>query len=156
MTFVPYLYDETVSVELGAWNRATGEISMKVTAQAYGSIYVHLSMIDPATDEAIAESGFPVYVVGGTLDISETEFMLAPGESKTLTISGTPFDAGEKVYLAADEFSSNYLDWPRGRMISNPAQFTVKGLAEGYDVIFITLAEEVVHVYVNSDGRGAE
>ena len=121
-------------------------------------------MIDPATDEAIAESGFPVYVVGGTVDISETEFMLAPGESKTLTITGTPFDASETVYLAADEFSSVTLDWPRGKLNGNPAQFTVKGVNEGYDVIFITLyneaeeilAEEVIHVYVSADGKGAD
>ena len=164
VTIVPYLYNDNVSIELGEWDRVTGYFDLSVTGLKYGSIYIHLSMIDTATEEAIAEGGIYASVIGGTLDIGETEYMLAPGESKTITITGTPFDPSEKVYLAADEYGSVTLDWPRGKMSSNPAQFTVTGLAEGYDIIFITLyneagetlAEKTLYFYVSADGKGAD
>ena len=137
-------------------------IPLTITAKKCGSAYVSVNLFDAETEEYIASCSVYAVVSGGTLSFSEETIMLAPGETKTVTISGTALDGSQNAYLTADEFPSNYIDWNRGRLEGNPATLTITAKAEGSDLIIITLyndaGEELVSdsiwVYVNMDGRG--
>ena len=156
-----YDYD-CISCNVGSAD-ASGRIPVAVTGLDYGSAYVSLAMYDAETGARIAADGFYLDILGGALSFSEKELMLAPGESKTVTITGTPFDSAEAVYIETDQFPSDTIDWQRGKLEGNPAQLTITAKAEGYDLIVVSLynasdkriAEEIIDVYVNMDGKGA-
>ena len=164
VTVVPSEYNrcECVTYALGSWNGRT--IPLTVTAQQCGYEWISLDLCDAETGEYLTSCGIEVYVYGGELTISEQEIMLAPGETRTVTISGMSFDSGKSVYIETDEFSSDVIDWQRGVLAGNPAKLTIKGLSEGYDLIIISLYnedgelinEDQIDVYVNTDGKGAD
>ena len=87
--------------------------------------------------------------------------MLAPGESRTITIAGAPNDPAQKTVIRADEYDSAVADWQRGVLGSDSVQLTITALTEGWDGIYITLEDEEgnvlasgwIDVYVNMDGR---
>ena len=165
VTVVPSEYNrcEAVTYQLGEWNDDL-TIPLTVTAQQCGNEWVTLDLYDAETDEYLTSCDIWTFVYGGDLTLSEDTVMLAPGEQRTVTIAGTSFDSSKDVYLEADEFPSDVIDWQRGELNGNPAELTITGLSEGYDLIIISLYNEdgdllnVTHidVYVNMDGKGAD
>ena len=154
---------DTVEAVLGAWNE-DGTVPLTLTAKKCGGSYVEMDLYDADTDEYLASGGVYVYVDGGKLTFSQKELMLAPGETATVTITGTPLDGSQNAYLTTDTAPSNYIDWNRGRLDGNPATLTITAKAEGMDLIVITLYNEndelltsdSVWVYVNMDGKGPD
>ena len=153
-----------ISCVWGDWNEAQDHISLTVNGLACGSYYLTLSLIDAKTEAVLATNYLMVTVVGGKLTISDPEIMMAPGESKTVTIAGVPNDPSVQAFIYTDECESSIIDWQRGQLGTGTVQVTVKALAEGWDCIYVTLEDNDgnvlvdgwIDVYVNMDGRGSD
>ena len=152
---------DIISCVWGMWNETEDHIPLTITGLDYGSYYLTLELLDGQTDAVLATNYLYVTVVGGKLTISEEEFMMAPGETKTVTITGIANDPSLQAFIHADEFDSEVIDWQRGQLGTGTVQLTIKALAEGWDCIYITLEDADgnvlvdgwIDVYVNMDGR---
>lgn len=152
---------DIISCSWGAWNETQDRIVLTVNGIVCGEYYLTLELLDANTEAVLATNYLYVNVVGGKLTISETEFMMAPGETKTVTISGVPNDPNVHASIYTDEYPSDVINWQRGALGANPAQLTITALTEGWDCIYITLcdaggdvlADGWIDVYVNMDGR---
>ena len=153
-----------VSCAVGAWDAAAGTIPVTVTGLSYGSAYVSLVMLDAETEEFLTSAGVSVLVPGGTLTVSDTELMLAPGESKVVTITGAAYEPGVSAVISADEWGSSIFDYPQGELGVGTAQLTITAKAEGWDFMLISMTdaegnflnEQWIEVYVSADGKGAD
>ena len=154
--------EDALSCTWGEWNG--DDIPLTLHPKQCGGSYVTLLLLDAEDETVLAESGFYVSIIGGSLKISETEFMLAPGEQKTLTISGAAFDPSVVTRITSDSCESDIIDWKRGELGSGTVTLTVTALAEGWDCIYISLLDSndnelnyaFIDVYVNMDGKGAD
>ena len=151
--------EDIVEFAWGDWDGVL--IPLNVHALACGETYVSLYLIDSASGDVLAENGFYLSVYGGTLEISEYEIMLAPGESRTVTITGAALDPNVKTVITADEWSSDVIDWQRGTLGSGTVSLKITALAEGNDCVLVTLLDEegqelnyaFIDVYVSMDGQ---
>ncbi len=167
MKQVRYFIEDSsiVSCSWGEWTNGNRDIALTVNGLACGSTSVTLKLVDADNwDIVLAEAVFFVTVVDGKLVIDKPEIVMAPGESATVTITGTPNDPGVHATIHADEWGSDVIDWQRGALGSGTVQLTVTALAEGWDCIYITLEDDEgtvladgwIDVYVTMDGKGED
>ena len=150
-----------VSCAWGTWPTQNDPVPLTFTALACGVTSVEILLLDKNTEAVLATAYIYVQVVGGKLTVSEAELVMAPGETKTVTITGTPNDPTVRASIYADEFDSTVIDWQRGALGAGPVQLTITALSEGWDCIYITLEDSDgtvlvdgwIDVYVTMDGR---
>ncbi len=159
-----FIDDKTiVSCSWGDWTDGNRVVPLTVNGLALGSTFITLKLVDSDNrDIVLAEATLNVTVVAGMLVIEEPVVVMAPGESRTVQITGTPNDPSVHATIVTDQFDSDVIDWQRGSLGSGTVQLTITALAEGWDCIYImlqddegnVLADGFIDVYVTMDGKG--
>jgi S1-C subfamily serine protease len=151
--------EDVIGCTWGDWSG--DKIPLNISALSCGDTYVTVYMVDSQTDDIMAATDVYVTVIGGTLELSAYELEMAPGERKTVTISGAAFD-GAASYITADDWDSDVIDWQRGSLGSGTVSLTITAKDEGWDCIYISLLDAAgnelnyafIDVYVSADGAG--
>lgn len=128
-----------VKLGFGKWNGY--DIPMTFEAYGSGSTYVNIEMVSAATEEVLMTRYIYVFVTGGTVTVSESEVELKVGQTKTITLTGIPFDSSKQTHIACETYDMGVVDWKLGTPQGNSVTLSLTGTNPGWDCMIVYLLD---------------
>ncbi len=137
--------DDILSLTWGKWSDSV-RIPLNMTAlkcNVDDYYYVTVDLVDADTEEVWDSVDVYVDVCGGEMTGSEYYLELSVGETGTVTVTGTPYNAGTEVHFDAWVFSDeDVVSYTLGDQKGSSVQLKVTARAAGWESIRIDMLNE--------------